>query len=160
MIKIEAMEMPVSMEVKFPTEPFWAHVFSGASKETVEIPRKETPDHLLVEFEVGAFLLERRDWAQASVYSQFLRKDKEPVLYLDINVKYMAEFLIARSVDKLKQCPLCMRWGHADWPCDCEEPKEEVMGPEERLGWICPRCHRVWAPQVDGCEVCNERRTG
>lgn len=26
------------------------------------------------------------------------------------------------------------------------------------LGWECPKCHRVWGPQVAGCEVCNREK--
>lgn len=24
------------------------------------------------------------------------------------------------------------------------------------VGWICPRCQRVWSPRVRECEYCND----
>ena len=27
--------------------------------------------------------------------------------------------------------------------------------PSDSKGWICPRCGRVWGPQVDSCWDCN-----
>lgn len=35
-----------------------------------------------------------------------------------------------------------------------EAPKDADK-KEERLGWQCPTCHRVWAPHVDECRKCN-----
>ena len=23
------------------------------------------------------------------------------------------------------------------------------------IGWICPKCGCVWAPQIEGCDYCN-----
>ena len=26
------------------------------------------------------------------------------------------------------------------------------------VGWVCPRCERVWAPWLEECKVCNAMR--
>ena len=44
--------------------------------------------------------------------------------------------------------------------CTC--PKETVSEDVPQVthtfseGWACPKCGRVWAPDVKGCEVCND----
>jgi hypothetical protein len=30
-----------------------------------------------------------------------------------------------------------------------------LPSPQPRVGWTCPRCLRVWAPYVQGCQSCN-----
>lgn len=46
-------------------------------------------------------------------------------------------------------CDTCKREGYVFDQQPIPIPKPE---PEP---WICPRCKRVWGPQVRGCDSCN-----
>ncbi len=40
--------------------------------------------------------------------------------------------------------------------CFNNQNKEEYCRTDKlRTGWMCPKCGSVWAPHVDGCDICN-----
>jgi len=46
-------------------------------------------------------------------------------------------------------CMQCgARIGNGDWHA-CSKPAPVLSG------WQCPKCGRVWGPQVEGCSHCN-----
>lgn len=40
---------------------------------------------------------------------------------------------------------------------DRQRMKDDSWVWKVSTGWECPKCHRVWGPQVTECEHCNKR---
>lgn len=60
--------------------------------------------------------------------------------------------LTARTIDLLYwTCYTCgARVGNGDWhTCGAK--------PVVMQGWQCPKCRRVWGPQVKECARCNQQ---
>ena len=60
----------------------------------------------------------------------------------------------AKKIDEQTGQPDCGKTDDKEGLLKEIEDKLKVK-PQENTGWTCPKCAKVWSPQVDGCKKCN-----
>ena len=64
------------------------------------------------------------------------------------------------NIDTLEPLPLADKPNHI---CDSEDehisPMSSKPNPKTNYGWICPKCEKVYSPNIKECWRCNKEIT-